>query len=233
MIARLLIVVLAVLNLGVAAWWLLRAEPEPAPPPAPAPGIAVLELVHTHARGSRPDGTSAPVPTPVPGAAGVTATQPAPAALLCLRSGLFADRAAATALQAELAPLLRASELDEEPGAAEIYQVLLPPAADRQAAEETVRKVQAAGFSDVLALRQGADANAVALGSYRNRDTAQRRVDALRQAGFPARLRGSDQGQPSRWRLLLATAHPEQVRSRVAGASVIDCARLEGLGVGN
>lgn len=232
MIARLLIVVLAVLNLGVAAWWLLRAEPAPAPPPAPAPGIAVLELVHTHARGSQPEGAPMAASAAVAEAAGTAEARRAPAPV-CLRSDLFDDRATAAALQAGLAPLLRASELHEEPGTAGPYQVLLPPAADRQAADEAVRKVQAAGFNDVLALRQGADANAVALGSYRNRDSAQRRVEALREAGFPAQLRGGDRGRSSRWRLLLATDHADQVRGRVAGASVIDCARLHGDGGGN
>ena len=213
MIARALIVILAVLNLGVAAWWLLRPAPGPAAPPAPVPGVPVLELVHSHA------GTAPP---------GVAADDPA-TPLVCLRSAAVGERAAAEALRAQLAPLLRAAELDEEPGTAEIYRVLLPPAADLAAAEEAVRRVQAAGFSDVLVLRQGGDANAVALGSYRNRDTAQRRVDALHQAGFPARLRASGKGQPPRWRLLLATTQPEQVRDQLPGASAIPCTVLDRL----
>ncbi|MDH1176365.1 SPOR domain-containing protein, partial [Stenotrophomonas maltophilia] len=36
MLTRALIVVLAILNLGVACWWLLRDAPQkPAPPPQP------------------------------------------------------------------------------------------------------------------------------------------------------------------------------------------------------
>ncbi|HEL7736631.1 TPA: SPOR domain-containing protein, partial [Stenotrophomonas maltophilia] len=42
MLTRALIVVLAILNLGVACWWLLRDAPQkPAPPPQPA-GVAEL-----------------------------------------------------------------------------------------------------------------------------------------------------------------------------------------------
>ncbi|PTT63317.1 SPOR domain-containing protein, partial [Stenotrophomonas sp. HMWF003] len=44
MLTRALIVVLAILNLGVALWWMLRGEPAPAPPP-PTTGVAQLQLL--------------------------------------------------------------------------------------------------------------------------------------------------------------------------------------------
>ncbi|EMI47865.1 sporulation domain-containing protein, partial [Stenotrophomonas maltophilia AU12-09] len=45
MLTRALIVVLAILNLGVACWWLLRDAPQkPAPAPQPA-GVAELRWV--------------------------------------------------------------------------------------------------------------------------------------------------------------------------------------------
>ncbi|UWU57212.1 hypothetical protein NDR96_20130 [Stenotrophomonas maltophilia] len=45
MLTRALIVVLAILNLGVACWWLLREAPQkPAPAPQPA-GVAELRWV--------------------------------------------------------------------------------------------------------------------------------------------------------------------------------------------
>ena len=55
---------------------------------------------------------------------------------------------------------------------------------------------------------------------------------ALHQAGFPARLRAGGNGQPARWRLRLATTQPEQVRSRLPGASAIPCTVLDRLGDG-
>ena len=42
MLTRALIVVLAILNVGVASWWLLRSEPATATPPQPATGVAEL-----------------------------------------------------------------------------------------------------------------------------------------------------------------------------------------------
>ncbi|MGE8248411.1 MAG: SPOR domain-containing protein, partial [Stenotrophomonas bentonitica] len=44
MLTRALIVVLVILNLGVALWWLLRGEPASAPPASPV-GVAQLEVL--------------------------------------------------------------------------------------------------------------------------------------------------------------------------------------------
>jgi len=67
MIVRALIVLLAVLNLGVATWWLLRPEPSAPAVPQPPAGVATLELVRTLDPGSRP------APAPVPAAASAPA----------------------------------------------------------------------------------------------------------------------------------------------------------------
>ncbi|HDS1298714.1 TPA: SPOR domain-containing protein, partial [Stenotrophomonas maltophilia] len=45
MLTRALIVVLAILNLGVACWWLLRDAPQKPAPPPQAPGVAELRWV--------------------------------------------------------------------------------------------------------------------------------------------------------------------------------------------
>lgn len=213
MIARALIVVLAVLNLGVAAWWLLRPEPAPASVPATPPGIAPLEIVRTL------DAAAAPAP----------ALQPAAPAHTCLRAGPFRSRAAANGISARLQPLLLGLQVEEEPGDAEMYRVLLPPVPSREEAEATVRRLRGAGVDDVLVLHQGGEANAVALGTFRNRDMAERRVAAMRQLGFPAELRTAGRATPPRWWLLLATARPEEVRAQAGEARQIDCSRIPGL----
>lgn len=212
MIARALIVVLAVLNLGVATWWLLRPEPGQPQPPAPLAGVATLELVRTRA-----EAPAAPAAAPA-----------APVAPTCLRAGPFRSRAAAVELQSRLDALVARSELEEEEGEAGMFRVLLPPAASRSAADETVERLQAAGFTDVLVLQQGGDANTVALGTFRNRAMAERRVEAMRQLGFPAELRPMGNAQPPRWWLLLATSQPEQVREIAGQTRPIDCGPLAG-----
>src|SRR5690606_35514541 len=147
-------------------------------------------------------------PAPVPAAAsapapdiGATPAPPVPtaAATVCLRTGPFAGRDEAAALQSRLRAPLQRSSLEEDAGEAELYRVLLPPVASREAAQATVARLHEAGFNDVLVLQQGAEANAVALGTFRNRDMAERRVAAMQQLGFPAELREMGRAQPPRW----------------------------------
>lgn len=216
MFARALIVVLVALNLGVAAWWLSR----PAPPPAPAPvsdkGGAELRLL--------PAGST---PTPaVPVAADAGPAAAAPAAATCLRLGPFADRGAAEVAQAGPGALLRDAAIREEPGSASGYRVLLPPAASRAEAQATAGRVAEAGFQDFFILAEGEDANAIALGAYRGREAAERRVAALRAAGFPVELRGQGATGSSRWWLQGASTDATAVRSTFPGAQEQDCAML-------
>jgi hypothetical protein len=91
MLARVLIVLLAVLNLAVALWWWRQpVAPAPAPPPWPA--------------APRLQGLAAPTlpASAAPSAGG--AIPPRTAAAACLRIGPFADAAAATVLRMRLPP---------------------------------------------------------------------------------------------------------------------------------
>ncbi|WP_028919390.1 SPOR domain-containing protein [Pseudoxanthomonas suwonensis] len=230
MFVRALIVVLVALNLGVAAWWLSRPEAAEAPPPVSTRGGVELELLPatTDAPRSAPAlATAKPGHTPEQPAAPAAAAPAAPAPLACLRLGPFPDRAAAEVARAGLGTLLREAVLDEEAGAATGYRVLLPPAPDRAQAQATARRIAAAGFEDFIVLSKGEEANAIALGAYRNRDTAERRIASLRAAGFPAELRAQG-GGASRWWLQGATGDPAQVRSTFPAARDIDCATIPG-----
>lgn len=206
MLVRALIVVLLALNLGVAAWWLSRPPPPPYQVPASTAGGAPLELV-----GARPVATAPAAP--------VAAEGP----VQCLRAGPFADRDAAVAAQAALEGLLRAGTLEEVPGAAAGYRVLLPPAADRDAAQATAARLAAAGFQDLLVLGPGAEANAIALGAYRSRQGAEQRLQALRAAGFAVQLRPQGRTEPSQWWLELQTTRAEAVRARLPGVGTGEC----------
>ncbi|HLT44692.1 MAG TPA: SPOR domain-containing protein [Luteimonas sp.] len=74
----------------------------------------------------------------------------------------------------------------EEAGAAG-WRVYLPPLDSLDAAEATASRIRAAGFSDLLVMREGVEANSVALGRYGTREAAQRRIAALQAAGFMPR----------------------------------------------
>ncbi len=218
MLARALIVVLLALNLGVAAWWLLRPAPEPYRVPSPDPGVATLEVIRPASATSAPD-TAATAPP---------AADPTPAApARCMRIGPFADLAAAEATQAALATLLAGAVLDEIPMQAPGYRVLLPPAADTAAAQALARQVGEAGFQDYLVIAQGAEANAIALGSYRSRDSALRRLQALRQAGFPAVMRAQGRAASSQWWLEAQATQADVVRARLEGVEATGC-QLDG-----
>jgi len=265
MLTRALIVVLVILNLGVALWWMLRTEPAP-PAPEPARGVAQLQLLPPLAAParavaaaptaalddvtptSRPApaaATAAPGPTPVAAAtAPATATPaiapaaapavaaPPPAPAQCLSLGPFADRAAAQAAQARAGALLQGARLREVADAgATRYRVVLPAAASREEAQATVKRIVAAGLSDYYIIAQGEETNAIALGQYRNREGADRRMAALSAAGFNARLVASGGDGSAQWWLdatLAGQADPASARQRSGAPQQrsLDCARL-------
>lgn len=214
MLARALIVVLVALNLGVAAWWWLQPVPPPPPPLVSDKGGAELRLLPMPA-GIAPNASANAVAS-VPPAADAT-----PGA--CLRVGPFNERGAAEVAQAGLGVLLRDAAIHEEPGEATGYRVVLPPAADRAQAQAIADRVAAAGFEDFLVLNQGAEANGIALGAYRSRETAQRRADALRAAGFAAELRAQGASGAPRWWLDGTSMDLAAVRTTFPAAQERDC----------
>ncbi|EOW2139287.1 SPOR domain-containing protein [Stenotrophomonas sp. GD03908] len=283
MLTRALIVVLAILNLGVACWWLLRDAPQrPAPAPQPA-GVAELRWVRGGVDANAAAEVSAAAPTaPLmerePAAKTAVAATPAPATAVpakpeiaksqvaeatpvaaaakpvtppaaapapekpatppvaaepprCVALGPFADRAAATSAQGKASTLLSQVRLREQPAASGSarYRVMLPAAASREEAQATVKRIVAAGLSDYYIISQGEDANAVALGQYRNREGAERRMAAVQAAGFQPRLVAS--GDAGQWWLegqLAAGTQPAQAqqRSGAAQSRSLECARL-------
>jgi len=276
MLTRALIVVLAILNLGVATWWLLRDEPARVPLPPPPTGVAELRwlpggtdaavaaqasaaapteaLVEreaapatavaaapapaaaTPAAPSKPD---EPVKAPEPMAAVAkpapepVAEKPAAPAVppRCLALGPFADRAAASAAQSRAGNLLSQVRLREQPAASGSarYRVLLPAAASRDDAQATVKRIVAAGLSDYYIISQGDETNAIALGQYRNREGAERRMAAVQAAGFQPRLVAS--GDAGQWWLegqLATGSEPAQAQQRSGAAQQrsLECTRL-------
>ncbi|CAH0163932.1 SPOR domain-containing protein [Stenotrophomonas lactitubi] len=279
MLTRALIVVLAILNLGVATWWLLRDEPARAPLPPPPTGVAELRwlpggtdaavaaqasaaapteaLVEreaapatavaaapapaaaTPAAPAAPSKPAEPVKAPEPVAA-VAKPAPEPVAEKpaapaapprCLALGPFADRAAATAAQGRAGNLLSQVRLREQPAASGSarYRVLLPAAASRDDAQATVKRIVAAGLSDYYIISQGEETNAIALGQYRNREGAERRMAAVQAAGFQPRLVAS--GDAGQWWLegqLATGSEPAQAQQRSGAAQQrsLECTRL-------
>ena len=232
MTLRALIVLLAVLNLGVAAWWLLRTDAAPAPVENAPSGIARLQLV-SERPGARPAPAvhnTAPAPAPKP-VASATEIQSPVAPERCVSIGPFADAAALAAAQTALRPgalRLRARETRE--GGGRGWRVYLPAAADRDAANVTADRLKAAGFTDLLVVADGAEANSIALGRFSGEPRAQQHAEALRAAGFAAKAEPLGEVRTSGWIDLAVAADFDLAAARRASGAAqsrtVDCATV-------
>lgn len=233
MLIRALIVLLIVLNLGVAAWWISRPAAQPPALPEQPAGVARLQLLGE----SRATAKAAPaVSMPAMAPASVEAT-PAPVvaaaiAAQCFSVGPFDSDAAATAAAARIATQAKRVRPRQVPGQqASGYNVLLPPLPDREAAQALAQRIGAAGFDDYLVISGGAQANGIALGRYGSREGAERRQSALKAAGFDAQVQAIGNEGPSQWWLDIVAiegAAASQLKRAAAAAQSrpLDCAVL-------
>lgn len=184
MLVRALIVLLVVLNAGVTTWWIAHDPLPPAPTSAEAPGVVRLQLA---SEGGTPVAQRTAA-TPAADASGNPAAAATPAR--CFAFGPFASAVAAQAAANVLRPRVTRLATREQAGGtgATGWRVYLPPAADRDGALAMAQRIGAAGFDDFIVIREGADANGIALGRYRSESSARRRVDALKAGGFDARI---------------------------------------------
>lgn len=169
MFARALLVLLLVLNVGVAAWWLARSPAPRQPLPSPPEGVARLQLV---------------------GEAGRAAPAPAPAVpAVCLRLGPYADPGDLQRARLHLQSLaIDATVVREARDPATRWRVMLPPPVGEEDAGALAQRIAAAGFDDLQVVAQGPEAGGIALGVFTRQDAARAHLDALRAAGFEARL---------------------------------------------
>lgn len=248
MLIRALIVLLVVLNLGVAGWWISRPAAQPPAPPQQPQGVARLQLA-SEAATSRATTiaaraqTATPAATPAPAEEKSVEAKPAEAkpgvaaetaiaAPQCFSLGPFAtDAAAKAAIDALRADIARSGVREVEGASSGAYTVFLPPSEDRAAAQSLAQRIAAAGFDDFMIVNEGELANGIALGLYRNRNGAERRQAALQAGGFPAQIRDAGEKAPSQWWADIATEkgmNAVQARTK-AGATrtqALDCAAL-------
>ena len=238
MLARALIVLLVVLNLGVAAWWVARSDATPAVAAAPVAGVERLQLLREVPRHAAPKSPLPPAVQPSPSPATAVATEPSvPAAAAtavpeqCYAFGPFADAAAGEAARKRLQP--RVSRLHVRAVAAaqaRDWRVWLPPLADRAAAQAMAARISAAGFNDYFIVAAGDEANSIALGRYRSEESARRREAALHAGGFAdVQAQALGAAPPSQTWLDVAVATPfAAAEGKALGAArvePIDCSR--------
>lgn len=230
MFARALIVLLLALNLGVASWWALRAEPEVPRRDSAVPGVPRLQLLgdaepetadRAEAATAAADDGEAVAPAPsadVPLAAGddVYATAPADgtaaavqqdaAAPLCIALGPYADEAAAAAARNGLQASIQRSAVRATGGNARGWRVYLPALADREAAAAMAVRLRDAGFSDLYIVADGSEAHSISLGRFGSEPAARNHAAALQAAGFGARAEALGQAGTQYWIDVFAAA---------------------------
>ena len=225
MLPRALIVLLLVLNVGVATWWATR-QPPPLPVHVQPPGIARLQLLAEAPK------RAAVRPAAVMPAVTQETDPAAKAPAQCFSFGPFADAAAAATARARLQPMVERSAIHEQPATSgRGWRVQMPPLASLEAAQATAQRIAAAGFSDFLIVREGGEANAIALGRYGSEDGARRRAAALVAAGFDARAEPIGNANARTWLDVAAGAEFDAVAAQAAAAAPqrrpLDCAHLQ------
>lgn len=243
MFIRALIVLLLVLNLGVAAWW-QWSTPAPTAPVVDMPSnVARLQLVR-----EREAGTGAPVSarpaaardggaTMAPSTAdAVASTAPASGppdegVSRCYSLGPFTGEEALVAAQATLKPLAEAVAVRRlPPRGGRGWRVHLPALPNAEEAEAVAGRIASAGFRDYFIVRDGPEANSVALGRFASESAARRHADALNAAGFAARAEPMGGATGTAWLDVRVAAGFDVAAARVqAGAAEqrpLDCAAL-------
>lgn len=232
---RALIVLLLVMNVGVALWWALRPAPAAEQPPAlPADVPRLLLASEADAEALQAvqlNAANADVQADGPLADGSDAAAVAPEDLRCFSFGPWTDPGEAEEARVLLQTQVVRIITREAPTGVTGWRVMMPVHADREAAQETVARLVEAGFDDHFIIGQGEEANAVALGRFSAETSARRHEAALREAGFEAMSEPLGATGAEAWVDLAAGPDfdPGQARedTGAARAEPADCAQLQ------
>lgn len=194
MLVRVLLLVLLAMNLGVAAWWWLRAPPVAAPVVAADPGVPSLTLLSereaAEAGGDTPDEAEvAGPPEPLPAASRE-----------CLALGPWLTQVDLRRAMNVLTPIAARIQYRETREVIRRgYRVFLPSPGSREAALGLARQLSARGLSDYYVVTAGEAQNSVSLGLYRDENNARTRLDQVRAQGFDAQLEPRNDELPKYW----------------------------------
>lgn len=196
--ARALLVLLVMLNIGIALWWVLRPAAEPSGSWSPPAGVPRLRLLGEQ-EGAMGD-VARQVEAESAASASASASAVADAGLRCVTFGPFDGAVAATGAREALQPLGASHmRVREVPGTPRGWRVLIPPQADSAQADALAARIRQAGFDDLMVMSSGEDANGIALGLYRSESAAGRREANLRAAGFSAQTQRWGDAATTHW----------------------------------
>ena len=187
---RLLFLLLLLLNLAFFAWEYSHPEPPPpAPPPETQPGIAPLVLLHKRsAVPPAPSTSAAPAAAPTDTARvkiAVATSVPAQRPDACYTVGPFDARTQAQRVMHKLSglgfpPRLR-TQTQRVPGD---YWVYLPPLPSRQAALQMIHALAGRGMKNYFIVTSGEQQNAISLGVFKDKESAERRKAQVTAMGY-------------------------------------------------
>ena len=195
MLVRALLVLLACMNVGVAAWWIVHRDPVVAEIPSVEKGIASLQLLHEVARPPVTEVDEISAAPELPGAASV-----------CLSLGPFRSAAELRRAMNQLMPRVERIQF-RETAATQVqgYKVFLPPATSRAQALDAARALAAQGISDYYVVTAGEQQNTISLGIFRDLENATQRHDAVAALGYDPTIEPRTE-QTRQWWIDLAAA---------------------------
>lgn len=209
MLLRSLVLLLACMNLGVAAWWVAHRDAAPLPLPANAPDIASLTLLSESDR--------AGLPRPV----AVESEPVLGADAVCQSLGPFDSAEALRVAMDQLLPKVQRIQYREvEAMALHGYRVYLPAAGSRAQAQDTARELSGKGVADYYVVTAGEQVNTVSLGIFRELGNATKRRDSVVALGFNAIV--EPRTEPVRqWWIDLAAAPGFDWRTALGGRGAL------------
>jgi hypothetical protein len=216
MLPRVLVILLLVMNIGVAAWWFLRPEHEPRRFAPTEPAVAGLELLaESEARGSVAEMAEAPQPI-----------QPS-ADAVCQRIGPFLTQADLRRVIGALTPVVQRIQFRETRALARRgYWVYMPAQATRDAALATARELAARGLRDYYVVTAGDRENTISLGLFRELDNARKRQADVQGMGFSAELGERTEEIPQYWVDIAADPRFDW-RAQLGGYAGVESSRIE------
>lgn len=193
MLARILVLVLLVMNLGVGVWWWLRQPPQPVAPEPLDPGVPGLQLLSERAMAEdAPPAEAEAVGPPQPLAD--------PGQRICLELGPWVTQVDLRRALDALTPVVNRIQFRE---AREVirrgYRVFLPSQGSREKALEVARQLSARGLSDYYVVTAGDERDSISLGLFRDEANARARLQQVRALGFDAQLQPRNDELPQYW----------------------------------
>ena len=231
---------LLLINLGFFGWHFLQPENTASPLPAADPGVEKLVLVTEAESARKAAGAAAarqamkpPVETETKAsaepeskpetpkepeqpsvAATETEAQPEPEPrepAVCYALGLFDTPEEAETAQARLSKQgIQATRMEDYRGRM-IYYVYLPPYPSLQQAQKVANELAKKGIRDYQVLVSPAKKNAISLGVYSIKDTADIRMDQIQKLGYAPKMDEEPRGKP-KYRLEWGVTDPQGMK---------------------